>query len=537
MPKTTAAPPEIALRPGMSADEIFDAYGLTCPPRVGTLRNPERKTYGHVVAKVARQLGTPFMPWQRYVADVALEVNPQTGALQYRDVTLLVPRQSGKTTLILAIQTHRALYMGREAYKHRPAQGRRQRILYAAQNRNAAREKFVQDQVPILQDSPLRKRFELRLSNGSEGLTWDTGANFGITANTETAGHGKTLDLGTEDEFFAAEDFRMEQAYSPAMITRWSPQHWRVSTEGTVEKSLYLAAKVELGREIVESGRQSATCYIEFSDLGGDRNDPETWLGCMPALCPAPVNGTCRCSPDWQHTVTVDVIAAESEKLDPAEFDRAYLNRRRGLRAAADPNVPSVEAWAARANPAAVCGPDVAIAVDISPARDKASIGVVGAGDGELRHVELIENRPGVDWLIARIKQLHARWNPLVWVLDGTAPVRSLLIEMEQAGIKRSGLEPKRGELWVMSTQEFAAACGAYTDAVRSGTVQHPDQPEMAAALAVAKSRPVNDSYRWARRLADGDITPLVVGTLAVAGYESRKFLADINYDAMDNIW
>lgn len=506
----------------MTPAEIFDAYGLTCPPRVGTLRNPERKTYGHVVAKVAKQLGTPFMPWQRYVADVALEVNPATGALQYRDVTLLVPRQSGKTTLILAIETHRALYMGREAYKHRPAQGKRQRILYAAQNRNAAREKFVEDQLPILNDSPLRKRYAARLSNGSEGLTWDTGANFSITSNTETAGHGKTLDLGVEDEFFAAEDFRMEQAYSPAMITRWSPQHWRISTEGTVEKSLYLAAKVALGRELVESGRQTATCYIEWSDQDGNRNDPATWWHCMPAL---------------GYTVTEDVIAAELEKLDAAEFDRAYLNRRRGLRAAPDPNVPSVEAWTDREKQGAQCGADVAIAVDISPARDRASIGVVGAGDGELRHVELIENRPGVDWLITRIKQLHKRWNPLVWVLDGTAPVRSLLIEMEQAGIKRSGLEPKRGELWVMSTQEFAAACGAYTDAVRSGTVQHPGQPEMAAALAVAKSRPVNDAYRWARRLADGDITPLVVGTLAVAGYEARKYLAEDNYDAMDNIW
>lgn len=536
MPRKTPAPPEIALRPGMSPEEIFEAYGLTCPPRVGTLRNPARKTYGRAVARIATQLGTPFMPWQRYAADVALEVNPATGGLQYRDVTLLVPRQSGKTTLILSVESHRALYMGREAHKHRPGQGMRQRILYAAQTRNASREKFVDDQLPILAASPLASRYRQRLSNGSEGLIWDTGAFFGITSNTETAGHGKTLDLGVEDEFFAAEDFRLEQAFSPAMITRWSPQHWRVSTEGT-EKSLYLAEKVARGREIVESGRQTATCYLEWSDQDGDRNDPDAWLLCMPALCPAPVNGLCRCSPYWTHTVTKDVIAAELDKLPEDEFDRAYMNRRRGSKSVQDPNVPTVDAWNLLAKSETQCGADVAMAVDISPARDRASIAVVGAGEGELRHVELIESRPGVDWLIGRIRQLHKRWNPLVWVLDGSAPVRSLLIEMEQAGIKRSGMEPQRGELWAMSTQDLGAACGAYTDAVRTGTLQHPGQPEMAAALAVAKSRPMNDAYRWARRMADGDITPLVCGTLALAGYEARRYLAENNYDAMDNIW
>ena len=54
-------------------------------------------------------LGTPLMPWQQRVADTALEVDPGTGRLAYREVTLTVPRQSGKTTLILALAVHRAL--------------------------------------------------------------------------------------------------------------------------------------------------------------------------------------------------------------------------------------------------------------------------------------------------------------------------------------------------------------------------------------------------------------------------------------------
>lgn len=509
MTAKTPARDEVSLRVGMSPQEIYAAYGLTCPPRVGTLRNPAHKTYGAAVAGVARKLGSPFMPWQRYAADVALEVNPATGGLVYRDVTLLVPRQSGKTTLILAVKSHRALYMGREARRHRPAQGSRQRILYAAQTRNAAREKFVDDQLPILLDSPLRSRFTPRLSNGSESLIWDTGAYDGITSNTETAGHGKTLDLGVEDEFFAAEDFRLEQAFSPAMITRWSPQHWRISTEGT-EKSLYLAAKVERGREIVERGEPSASCYLEWSNLDGPRSDPRTWWSCMPAL---------------GFTVTEEVIAAECDKLSDEEFDRAYLNRRRGLRARPDANVPSVDAWGMLADPLAQCGEVVAMAVDITPARDRAAIGIVGAGADGKRHVELIDARPGTDWLVARILQLNEQWRPVAWVLDGASPARSLIVDLEQRGIKRASGEPKRGDLWPVTAQDLAAACGSFTDAVRAATLVHIGQPEMAAALGAARSRPLGDAYAWARKAAAGDISPLVVATLALAGFEARKHL------------
>ena len=97
---------------------------LTCPPRFSTPRHPDRDTMGPQVAKVAQALGTPLMPWQQHVADVALEIDPETGRLAYRELVLTVPRQSGKTTLILALAVHRAIGFGQP-----------QRITYTAQTR------------------------------------------------------------------------------------------------------------------------------------------------------------------------------------------------------------------------------------------------------------------------------------------------------------------------------------------------------------------------------------------------------------------
>ena len=47
--------------------------------RGGTARNPERGTDGGKVGRFAAMLGTPLLPWQQYVADVAGEIDPETG--------------------------------------------------------------------------------------------------------------------------------------------------------------------------------------------------------------------------------------------------------------------------------------------------------------------------------------------------------------------------------------------------------------------------------------------------------------------------
>src|SRR5690606_22407181 len=223
--------------------------GLTCPPRFATRRSPERRTYGPAVAAIAEKIGYPLMPWQRYVADVALEIDPDTGRLAYREVRLTVPRQSGKTTLLLALGTHRALGFGE-----------RQVITYGAQTRNDARKKWEDDYVVALETSPIAKLITVRKTNGNEAIIFRNRSRWGITSNTEKAGHGSTLDLAMLDEAFSQVDDRMEQAFKPAMITRSQPQFWVVSTAGTPD-SVYLREKVDGGRKIVERDVRKGVAY------------------------------------------------------------------------------------------------------------------------------------------------------------------------------------------------------------------------------------------------------------------------------------
>ncbi len=62
--------------------------------RGGTKRDETRPTDGAIVARTAEMLGKPLLPWQRYVADVAGEIDPATGTYYLRPCGTLALRAS-----------------------------------------------------------------------------------------------------------------------------------------------------------------------------------------------------------------------------------------------------------------------------------------------------------------------------------------------------------------------------------------------------------------------------------------------------------
>ncbi|HEY0644161.1 MAG TPA: hypothetical protein VGD39_12120, partial [Nocardioides sp.] len=424
---TTSTSPNEALRA-----QLYEHYGLTCPPRWGTPRNFDRPTYGGKIAKIARALGTPLMPWQRYVADVAMEIDPETGLFAYRGVDLTVPRQSGKTSLILPVAVHRGMAW------------QRQRIIYGAQTGTAAREKWEDEHVPLLEDAkPLKGKFRVRKANGREAIIWRaTRSIHSLTTNTEKATHGKTLDLALLDEYFAQVDYRLDQATGPAMITRPMAQKWRLSTAGT-SKSVPFNAMRARGRAAIDAGRPSKIAFFDWCGLlGMARDDPAVWRECMPALCPAPVRGACRCAPgQWRHTVTDEAIRAELEDLadTPEEFDRAYLNiSREDGELDTDPNVPSLAEWDLLADDRAVGGDIVAIAIDITPQRDAFAIVAAGYTAAGLPRLVVLDDGPyTLQTALDSFLDFHQRLNPVALVLDDKSATGVLIQYLERDGIVR----------------------------------------------------------------------------------------------------
>ncbi len=431
------------------------------------------------------------MPWQQYVADVALEVDPSTGELAYQEIGLTVPRQSGKTTLWLALMVHRALGFG-------PPTGPRQNILYTAQTRNDARKKFEDEHVKTLEGSSLRKLFRTRMTNGSEAILWRNGSKHSITSTTEKAGHGETLDLGVVDEAFSQVDDRVEQAMKPAMVTRHNAQFGWTSTAGTAQ-SLYLLSKVELGRAVVENELGSGLCFFEWSaDPDADPADPETWKQCMPA---------------YGLTARPAAVAGFQTTMKVNEFRRAFLNIA-DTEAGPEQVVPK-ETWSKLADAKSSALDPVAFAADITPARDAGAIAVAGARRDGRMHAEVIEARRGVDWIVPRLLELREKWSPCVVVVDAAGPAGSLIAPLEREGV----------EVYKPSAREAAQACGQFYDAATSDALRHLDQPELNSALAGAARRPLGDAWAWARKNSSSDISPLVAVTLAMFGHATHAHI------------
>lgn len=463
---------------------------LGCPPRFATSRNPARETHGPNVAAVSAMLDRPFMPWQQLVSDVAGEIDPRTGRFVYEIVDVVSPRQSGRTTLAVATLIQRGQL-------RRMARG-----WYTAQTRQDAADKFVEDWVPLIEDSAMRRLVTIRKANGSERLTVrSTRSTIGLFPPTRKGLHGKQADTVFVDEAWAHDlehGKDIETGARPAQITRKHRQLWRLSAAGD-EKSTYLDDIMTSGRELVESGRPSKRAYFEWSaplDPGDDFDimDRALWWAAHPAL---------------GFTIDEEALVAEADDMDSVEFARSYLCIPTRM-SEANALIP-VSAWEACAVPSEDQPSPVAFAADATPERSSGAIAVAGRRPDGSVVVEIVDQRSGVDWIAERLLELVDRHDPLGVVIDRTGPAGTAVGLLERAGV----------ELTIPASYDVAQAAEGFYDAVVDGTVVHQGDSRLGRAVAGAKQRPIGQAWGWDRRAASDDISPLVAASFALWGFVS----------------
>lgn len=453
------------------------------------------------------------MPWQQYVADVAMELDAD-GNLFYRRVVVTVPRQSGKTTLILPVFVHRCIaeFPGGKL----ETGARKQTVVYTAQTRNDARKKWIKEFVPLLEQSALRNQFHKRLTNGSEGLDFLNGSTFDLMATMDKSGHGDTVDLGIIDEAFAQDDDRLEQAVEPAMITRRSPQFWIISTAGpNEERSPYLWSEVEAGRRQMETGEESRTAYFEWS-LGPDDD-------------PSDIDVVAARHPAVGYTITVDDLAERRDRAllkdDLAGFRRAYCNVWNTTEVKAPAKIPA-DRWALTIGPKTTAGKgEITMAYGITMDGKHSSI-AVGAGTLADPYVEVIEHKAEASWVPSRLVELVKSWGPIAVGFNNNGPAAAqaaaVLEAFRAAGVSTDLLVP-------VNVQQYKQACGAFfTDVVedavgadglpivgRPRLVRPDGQGPLDVAVAEASERPLGDAWAWDIRNATVPLSPLEAVTVA----------------------
>lgn len=495
-------------------------------PRFGTPRNPGRETYGALAAKVARWLHKPLMPWQQYSADIALEIDPATGELWYEEVVITVPRQSGKTTLILVILLVRCIIMARTLGS--------QTVTYLAQSGIMARRKLEREFARLMRaaktltEVPQESRhrpvvdteWKLTMAHGSEHIAFGGGSYLQIEAPTGYGSVGDVLDVSVIDEARFRETDLVEQAVEAATVTRRSPQSYIVSTAGN-ERSFFFWPKVLAGRRACETRNHGRTCYLEWSVPDDEAfDDPKVWARYLPAL---------------GYTITVarlqarlakalrnpDVVDEEGYEPGLAGFRNAYLNQwlktppvqSEVPRSEIDP-----EMWKALAVgvDSQIVG-SVVIGVGVSLDGVSTSIVVAGRCADGVPRVETLERSSGVWWLERRLRELCEKWSPVAVGWDNGGPARTVTPEI----LRAASLGDPAATPVPLNGREWSAACEAFNNAVKEGRIRHLGDLFLADAVSGADRKEVGSGWVWNLRTARTDISPLVAATAALRVLET----------------
>lgn len=463
-------------------------------PKYATPRNPDRKTFGETVAKISALLRRPMFPWQRYVVDVAMEVDPNTGRLFYDQVVVLAPRRAGKTAKVQALAAHRC------------GGSRRVSAWITAQSNTHAVRRWKDSTADIV-DTSVKGTLQQYVSIGNENLIWrDTGSYFRPFNPDEDAMHGEDPDLVFVDElwkFTAAQREVIQQGYRPAWIVK-EGQEWLLSAAGGPRSEWLKAARLQ-GRAEVSEGLQTRTAFFEWGipdEIGGvpvDEIDDELLMRTIAAHHPRP-------------DIRIQHLESEMASRGRGKILRDYGNideeteQREGV-------IPRIIMRGAGGPELIPPGSRVCIGIHVDGDRREGSVSAAWRDpeSGKCR-TTLLKRQDGALWLVPAIKFL--RGNPqfeLGAVIGlGTGPARGELDEIERAGMN----------VIRVTQTDFPAACNRFSDEIYARTIIHGNEKELLHAVL---------HTAWRRRAGTGRVfepdgeepnTPLISHTMAYWGVD-----------------
>ncbi|MGW9371185.1 terminase [Streptomyces xanthophaeus] len=451
---------------------------------------------GQEAAELAAMAGLELDPWQRYVLDQGLGERAD-GSWSAFEVAVNVPRQNGKGGVIEARELA-GLFLLNE-----------QLILHSAHEFKTAIEAFRRVTALVTNCDTLRKRVaRVRRTTGEESIELVTGQRLRFLARSGGSGRGFSGDCNVLDEAMILGDEAMG-ALMPTMSARPNPQIWYLGSAGIGGPSVQLARLRERALGAMEGEPDPSLAYFEWS--------VEPHLAECPADCTVHDNAGdpaawARANPAMGIRISEEHVERERLSMSSQVFARERLGA--GDYPSDKANTWSVigqDAWRALTDGESKPSDPVAFAIDMTPERSHAAICVAGTS-GAAVHVEVVDHRPGVGWIVERAVDLQERWGPCAWVVDGGGPAGALIPDLERAGLT----------VTVPKVRDIAQACGQFYDAVTEQTLVHLDQAPLAAALAGARKRDLGEAWAWARRGVSVDISPLVAVTLAAWGLRTR---------------
>lgn len=451
------------------------------------------------VAAQCAEMGVGFDPWQEGLGSIALGKRADGKfAATVGGIVLSIPRQTGKTFLVaMIIVALCVLFPGLT-------------VIWTAHHARTTTKTFQTIQGWVRSKrirahlAPTRNE-GIKSGNGAQEIAFRNGSVILFGAREHGFGRGfDKVDIEVFDEAQILSARALDDMV-PATNQATMPGGALVFFLGTPPRpedpgeafTNFRSVALECKPADQVVGHSDDVVYVEFSaDHDADPDDREQWS---------------RANPSFPSRTPAESMQRMRRLLgDDASFKREAL----GIWDAQDSSrVIDEESWARVADPASMAIERLTLAIDVPPERSVASVSLAGRRADGRWHVEIDDQRKGVEWVIPWVKERLAKNRLHAVVVDEI----SGLVEHRHGRAFLTGTNI-RVTLAGAEGRDMAIACAKFFDAVIDGTVRHTDQPQANVALSVASKRPVAGGWAWNRRDAASDITPIVSETLALWG-------------------
>ena len=481
-----------------------------CPPAYGS-SGPE------IVEFAARQ-GVVLFDWQHYILNGSMGEDP-SGMWIANEVCLIVPRQNGKTEIIIARELAGLFVFGEKL------------IIHSAHQQRTSNDAFTRMKTVIESNPDLDRRvMQIHRSKGEEGfilrITHDSKATrceectvrdrdwhearLRYMARSGSGGRGFTkADTIILDEAMILDNAPIA-ALLPIMATQPQWQVWYCGSQG--DRKLPYESRVlgavrrrgfrrEPGLYMAEWAahlKHDKTCPTENgrpTDKLDVRGDRRTWMKTNPSAGRL-----------ISETFLRKMIVGGAMSVWDA--DREFLSVG---------DYPADEGWNLVAESLWESLQDKdskrvgGYAVGIATARNGSvtSVSVAGKNREGNWHWEWLRTRPGMAWVPEWCKRLKASKPPVLFVVHGKNPIYA---DVEAAVGKKLVHAP--------STVEYPAWCAKMLSIMtETADARHIGQPTLATSLKhVERKEYPSGAMVWNEEDTTGDVTPWVALTLATGG-------------------
>ena len=463
-------------------------------PRVDIYRNGDIWLADKTI-QLLEHYGVSLLPWQKSVLyrwmaldDDGKWVNPDCG--------LLVPRQNGKSELLIARIVGGMVFLGES-------------IIYTAQSETTVSaikkriQRFFYDAEEEIRDM-LTDEFD----KDPKSLDYVELRNRGLCVfrtRTRTNGLGSTNDTLLLDE--AQEETDAQQEALLPTISSGKNQNHQTIRAGTPPSGGGNGTVFVRMRKNVLDGKNTEVCWQEWSvEHITDPSNREAWY---------------QANPSMGYFLMVSAVEKESRQMAVDSFNKMRLGWIAGIE---NMRANSDDQWLPLGVDEVMLpdSPNLVYAVKFAPDRSAVSL-CVGVLMPDTRvHVELIERKPmsaGTAWLASWLLERWRKANKII--IDGAAGTQLLVEELVRSERKMSK------KILTPNVKEAGAAYASFMEAIEHKLLTHFNQPALDVSVRTVKRRDIGRDGMFGYATMNSDIQSDPVEAAAFAYYGAIRFKKD----------